>query len=127
MSDTTYGLKGIDKIIGINKTPDAPNGAPGVYLFEIFPQRLQDELVSAALLCIYPCCHLFGQLARDVDRSLHILCVLTAGAKDGVALLLAKVLKHPLLCGAAEATGKYAKTAPPAGRWRKRWRKWFLF
>nr|DAL29942.1 MAG TPA_asm: hypothetical protein [Caudoviricetes sp.] len=28
-----------------------------------------------------------------------------------------------------KATGKYAKTAPPAGRvrWRKRWRKWFLF
>ena len=28
-----------------------------------------------------------------------------------------------------QATGKYAKTAPPSaqGRWRKRWRRWFLF
>jgi len=66
-----------------------PFGASGVYLFEIFPQSLQDKLISVALLCIYSSCHLFGERTRDVDRSLHILCALAAGAKDGVALLLA--------------------------------------
>lgn len=78
-------------------------------LLEIFPQRLQDELVSVALLCIYPSRHLFGERTRDVDCGLHILCVLTAGAKDGVALLLAKVLKHPLLCGTAESDRQICK------------------
>ena len=58
-------------------------------MFEIFPQRLQDKLISVALLCIYPSCHLFGERTRDVDRSLHILCALAACAKDGVALFLA--------------------------------------